>query len=132
MLWYILLPAGIAVTLGVLGWLGERSDAYREALAAGWAKAEPEPEPDPPDPNQEFWGVFVGLDQAFVFTVHRPHYNQFLARVRRVLPRGLVVEDPLGESMFLNYEALQYRLARDEDWDEPGLLISEANVDEEE
>lgn len=129
--------AGVLV-VGVLGLWCQTRDEKRAALAkiiAEAAQAEFKRSADKadrgaPSPPEDYWSSMVG--RLFVFTVARPREHAFVAAATRVLPRGIVVQDPLGESLFLNYENLQWRPATVEDARDPLLVITPDLEDEEE
>jgi len=85
-------------------------------------------EPQPID----FWTPLVGSPALFVFTVNR-HREElvFVASVTRVLPKGIVVTDLVEESIFLAYDALQYRPARPEDVQDDNMVITPPDIEEE-
>ena len=132
-----LCAVGGVVVLGVLGLCFQNLDARRAALSQyiveavqsqgerDFAAANPEPSP------MDFWAPLVGTPSLFVFTVsrHREEYA-FVAAITRVLPRGLVVTDLVEESIYLSYDALQYRPARPADVQDDNMVITPPNIEE--
>ena len=131
MLWLIVM--GGLVAAGTLGlWCPTRREeetALAKIIAEAAAKEADrafEKEQAGLQPS-EFWAAMVG--RAFVFTVTRPREHSFVAAAMTVLPRGVVVQDLVGESLVLDYGALQWRPATQEDCRDANMVITPSEPD---
>jgi hypothetical protein len=128
----IVVVAG-SLILGSIGiWLQHREEkqgAVAEALASSLiegvelAQEEEKAERDR-DKMAVYWTAMGDSGAFFVFTVMRPKLHCFVAKVTKAVERGIIVEDSLGESLFLHYETLQWRRAEESDLHDAEKVIT--------